>query len=172
MNVDRLALVFLWIGVVSFGGGLTTVPEMHRELVDVHHWLTAREFADGYAIGQLAPGPNMLSVVFFGYKVAGVVGGLVAVAATVSPGAIASALLGRAWVRYATNRWVGHLRRGLVPVGGGLMTAGVFVLAKTTLASWPLLVLAACVALATYKKWVNTAVAVIAAGVVAGALGL
>ena len=143
MSDSRLlttGMVFLFIGVISFGGGPAIVPEMHRQLVDVHALLTAQEFTDGYALGQLGPGPNMLSVVFYGYKIAGVAGALLALAASFGPGAFLSAACGRAWKRMRDARWLAFIRRGLVPVGAGLMAAGVFVLARSTLTTLPLIV--------------------------------
>ncbi len=165
-------LVFAWIGVVSVGGGLAIVPEMNRELVGVHGWLSAREFADGYAIGQLAPGPNMLAVVFYGYVVAGAFGGLVAAVATIAPGSILAALAGRAWATLENKTFVVRLRRGLVPVGFGLMTAGVAILARDTLSSWPRVALAVLVAAAVGAKRAHPAVAVLLAGTAGVALAV
>ncbi|HEU4406927.1 MAG TPA: chromate transporter [Polyangiaceae bacterium] len=159
-----VGLTFLWLGVVSFGGGLAVIPEMHRELVDARGWLSPQEFAEGYAIGQLVPGPNMLSVAFYGYKIAGVAGGLIALAAVVLPGAALAALCGRAWATLGSNPWLGRLRRGLLPVGFGLMAAGVLLVARTTLAHWLQAALALAVAVVVYKKWVNPALAVLLAG--------
>ncbi len=157
--------VCLWLGVVSFGGGLAIVPEMHRQFVESNGWLTSGEFADGYALAQLAPGPNMLAVVFYGYRAAGLVAALVAPMALVTPGATASALLGRTWESLATNVWLGRFRRGLVPVGLGLMAGGVLVVGRTTIKSWPLVLAALVVTVAVNRKWVHPALAVVAAGV-------
>jgi len=162
--VAQIFAVCLWLGVVSFGGGLAIVPEMHRQFVESHGWLTSGEFADGYALAQLAPGPNMLAVVFYGYRAAGLVAALVAPIAIVTPGATASAACGRAWETLATNVWVARLRRGLVPVGLGLMAGGVFVVGRTTIASWPLLLIGTVVALVVNTKRVHPAVAVLLAG--------
>lgn len=164
-----IGLVFLWFGIVSFGGGLAAVPEMHRELVDSRGWMSARDFAEGYAIGQLVPGPNMLAVVFFGYKIAGVAGGVLAITALSLPGAVLATLCGQAWARLGQNVWLGRLRRGLVPVGFGLMAAGAALVARTTITQWPQAVLALAVAVAIYRRWVNPAIAVLLAGVL-GAL--
>ena len=162
-------LVFLYIGVVSFGGGLAILPEMHRQFVDAHHWLTAEEFADGYALGQLAPGPNMLSVVFYGFKVAGIAGGLLAPVASFGPGIAICAALGRAWATLESHPWVAWIRRGLVPVGVGLMAAGVFVLARSSLRGWGGVAITAVVLFGVQRKLVSNAVAVLLAGA-AGAL--
>ncbi|HEY8091922.1 MAG TPA: chromate transporter [Polyangiaceae bacterium] len=167
----HVLLVCLWLGVVSFGGGLAIVPEMHRQFVEVHPWITGREFADGYALAQLSPGPNMLAVVFYGYRAAGLAAALLAAVAIVTPGAVMSALCGRAWATLATNVWLVRLRRGLVPVGLGLMAGGVFVVGRTTVTTWPLLAITAVVTVAVNRKWVHPAVAVLLAGATGLALG-
>ncbi len=51
---------------------------MHRITIDVHHWMTEKQFADAYAIAQLSPGPNVLIVTLIGYAVAGIPGALAA----------------------------------------------------------------------------------------------
>ncbi len=168
----KVFLVSLWLGIVSFGGGLAIVPEMHRQFVELNGWIDSREFADGYALAQLSPGPNMLCVVFYGYRAAGLLAALIAPVAIVTPGVTLSAVCGRAWATLSSNPWLVRLRRGLVPVGLGLMAGGVFVVGRTTVTSWPLLVVALAVAMAVNRKWVHPAVAVVASGAVGVALGL
>ncbi len=167
----EVAWISLWMGLVSFGGGLAVLPEMHRELVVNHAWITPREFADGYALAQLSPGPNMLCMVFYAYRAAGLGAALLATVAVVAPGATLSAVCGRAWSRLATHAWTLRLRRGLLPVGLGLMAGGVYVVGRATLTHASLGVLAALVAVAVTRRWVNPAVAVVLAGVAVGALG-
>jgi chromate transporter len=171
-NVGNVFLVCLWLGVVSFGGGLAIVPEMHRQFVDATGWLPAREFADGYALAQLSPGPNMLCVAFYGYKTVGLVGALLAVVGIVVPGVTLSAVCGRLWTRLAKNVWLARLRRGIVPVGLGLMAGGVFVVGRTTMTSWPLVAIGAAVTLVAYRRWLHPALAVVAAGLVGLGFGL
>jgi chromate transporter len=161
----QVSVVCLWLGVVSFGGGLAIVPEMHREFVESNSWITSGEFTDGYALAQLAPGPNMLAIVFYGYRAAGLVAALIAPIAIMSPGVAVSALCGRTWETLAANVWILRLRRGLVPVGLGLMAGGVFVVGRTTITSWPLLLIGVVVAVVVNVKRVHPAVAVLLAGV-------
>ena len=84
-DLARLGWTFLWLSIICVGGGLGVVPEMQRQVVDRFHWLSAREFLDGYALSQLTPGPTMLVVVFVGYGAHGVIGSLVALAAMFLP---------------------------------------------------------------------------------------
>ena len=80
-DLARLGWTFLWLSIICVGGGLGVVPEMQRQVVDRFHWVSAREFLDGYALSQLTPGPTMLVVVFVGYGAHGVIGSLVALVA-------------------------------------------------------------------------------------------
>lgn len=70
--------IFLRIGSITFGGGFVMIPLIESEAVDAHHWLTHQEFADATALGQITPGPVLISATFIGYRVAGTLGALVA----------------------------------------------------------------------------------------------
>jgi chromate transporter len=170
--VAKVLLINLWLGVVSFGGGLAIVPEMHRQFVEANALVSTREFVDGYALAQLSPGPNMLCVVFYGYTGAGLLAALLAPIAIITPGVALSAVCGRAWSKLAANVWLARLRRGLLPVGLGLMAGGVLVVGRTTITNLRLLLIACVVALTVNRRWIHPAVAVIAAGIVGFALKL
>lgn len=53
-----LISTFGLMSLFAVGGAAAAVPEMHRIAVDVHHWMTEKQFADAYAIAQLSPGPK------------------------------------------------------------------------------------------------------------------
>ena len=53
---------YLTLSVLAVGGAITTLPEMHRYLVDQQHWLSEAQFAASVAIAQAAPGPNILFI--------------------------------------------------------------------------------------------------------------
>lgn len=80
-----LALVFLKIGLLMFGGGLLVATLLQQELVDGLHWLTTRQLLDGLALGQLTPGPVSVVATFVGYTVAGPSGAVVATFAVFLP---------------------------------------------------------------------------------------
>ncbi len=67
-----LALVYGQLSLLAFGGANAVIPEMQRQVVDVHHWMTARDFGAMFALAQAAPGPNMMVVKpAVGWRVAG-----------------------------------------------------------------------------------------------------
>ncbi|MBN8919935.1 MAG: chromate transporter, partial [Rhizobiales bacterium] len=61
-GLSTIAVHFALLSLLAFGGVNAVVPEMHRQAVEVAGWMTDRQFADMFAIAQLAPGPNMMIV--------------------------------------------------------------------------------------------------------------
>ena len=72
----RLAALMMKVDVFAFGGGFASIPLMLHEVVDRLHWLDAPTFLDGIALGQVTPGPIVITATFVGYQVAGLPGAL------------------------------------------------------------------------------------------------
>lgn len=128
----ELALQFLLLSLLSFGGANATLPDIHRRVVDVHHWLTNTEFTQMFALSQAAPGPNVLVVSLIGWKVAGIVGGVVAMASMCAPSSVLTY-----WVAHVSDRFRDAplriaIQRGLMPVTVGMIVASGYVLMQTT----------------------------------------
>ncbi len=81
----RLAAFLLRVDLFAFGGGYASLPLLFHEIVNVQRWLDARTFMDGIALGQVTPGPIIITATFVGYLVGGVAGALVATGAIFSP---------------------------------------------------------------------------------------
>jgi chromate transporter len=79
-DLFRLGLLMMKIDLFAFGGGYASVPLMFRELVTVRGWIDGKTFMDGIALGQITPGPIVITATFAGYLLHGLAG---AVAATV-----------------------------------------------------------------------------------------
>ena len=80
-----LGWYFLKVGALIFGGGMVMVPMLEQQVVGQFGWLTHREFMDGLALGQITPGPVVITATFIGYKVAGFAGAVVATVAIFLP---------------------------------------------------------------------------------------
>jgi chromate transporter len=141
MNPDaNPVLTLLWtfalMSLFAVGGANAAIPEMHRVAVDVQHWMTDKQFADIFAISQLAPGPNVLIVTLIGYAVAGVAGALVATMAMCVPTAVLAYYVSRLLARSSHSRWPAIIQAALVPLSIGLMGASALILALSADQNW------------------------------------
>ncbi len=80
-----LAWVAFKVGALSYGGGFVIIPLVQHDAVSTYHWMTATQFLGAVALGQVTPGPVVLTVAVVGYAAAGVAGGLLAVAIAFAP---------------------------------------------------------------------------------------
>ena len=142
-----LAIIFGQLSLVAFGGGNTILPEMHRQVTEVHHWLTNADFAALFALAQAAPGPNMMVVPLIGWHVAGLAGMLVSAVAIFGPSSILTAVALRLWRRFKDNPWRRAVQAGLVPVSVGLVAASAVLIVRAADRSWILVAISAGVAL-------------------------
>jgi chromate transporter len=166
-----LALLFGHLSLLMFGGGPTILPEMQRQVTEVHGWLTPREFAALFALAQASPGPNMLIVALIGWRVAGVAGALVAFGSLCAPSSILTYIVARLWDRFRGKPWRRVIQIGLAPVTTGLIGAGAGILAMATTIDWRTALLTAIAAALLTMTRVHP-LAVLAAGAAAGVAGL
>jgi chromate transporter len=131
-----LAAIFSQLSLLAFGGGNTILPEMQRQVVDVHHWMSATEFSSLFALAQAAPGPNLMVVTLVGWHVAGWAGMLVTSVAKFGPSSLVTVAALHAWDRFKDRPWRRIAQRGLVPVTAGLVAASALLIAKASDASW------------------------------------
>ena len=73
------------LGALAFGGGFTMIPLIQHEVVEHAGWLTTREFIDGIALGQVTPGPIVITATFVGYRIGGLLGAVTATMAVFLP---------------------------------------------------------------------------------------
>jgi chromate transporter len=160
MNSDaNPILTLVWtFGLMSLfavGGANAAIPEMHRVAVDVHHWLTDKQFADAFAISQMSPGPNVLIVTLIGYSVAGVAGALTATLAMCVPTAVLAYCVSRLLARSSHSRWPAILQAALVPLSIGLMSASGLILALTADQTWVGALVTVAAAVLTFATRLN-----------------
>ncbi|MBL0354462.1 MAG: chromate transporter [Dechloromonas sp.] len=160
--VAQLFSEFALLSFVAFGGATALLPEMHRVVVDNHHWLDDTTFTHLYAIAQAAPGPNVLVVTLIGWEVAGLAGALAATLAMTLPMSIVIYLLIDRWESFAGKRWQKAISLGVAPLAVGLIFSGATLIAQSAelgRAAWGLVALTVAINLRSglHPLWLITA---------------
>lgn len=127
----QVLLVFAAASLQSVGGGNAVLPQLQLETVVQHHWLTASQFADSFAIAQVAPGPSSLIVTLLGYRIGGLAAALLATAAMIIPSSLVVAVVGRFWIVSGAARWHVTLERGIAPIAIGLVASSGLIIARS-----------------------------------------
>ncbi|WP_319237549.1 chromate transporter [uncultured Propionivibrio sp.] len=129
-----LFLHYAMLSLISIGGVITTVPEMHRFLVDQNAWLSDAQFNGSIAIAQAAPGPNMLFVGIVGWNIGLNAGGF-AWAAFGLLLTLVGTLLPSSLLTYFAAQW-GHRNRELRAVRAFKLGMGPIVVALLVATGW------------------------------------
>lgn len=170
-----LFIHFLMLSMLSVGGAITTVSDMHRYVVSDKHWMTDATFSSSVALAQAAPGPNLLFVPVVGYQVAGLAGAAVTLVGMLLPSTLLALTASRWLHTHRSTLGVRGFVAGVMPITLGLLFATSWVLFDS-LKAGPLthnLGLAALVVVSALLAW-RTKVApvvLVTAGAVVGGMG-
>jgi chromate transporter len=167
----QIARVFLTAGAITFGGGFVMIPLLEHEVVNQAAWLSHQQFADAMALGQITPGPVVITATFIGYSAAGVIGAVVATVAIFLPSFLIASSAARYLEQFRTNRQVNAFLKGLAPAVLGMLLAAAISLGRAGIAGPVGMVIAglSCAAILWLRP--NPAWVVFVAGVVRLSLG-
>ncbi len=129
------ALSFFKIGSVAFGNGITILPLIQSDIVSGHHWLTMHQFADGIALGQITPGPFLITATFIGYKIGGVLGATLATFAMFSPSFIMTLIFSDIFIHIRNLKVVRGALTGVLASFVGMLAFVLVQLSHATLLS-------------------------------------
>lgn len=164
----KLYLIFFKLGIVNFGGGYALLPLLQKELVEKRGWTTDDEIADYYAIGQCTPGAIAVNVsTFIGYKLKGILGGIIATLGFVSPAFIIIFLIATVLNQFADNEIVKHAIAGINVCVVVLILSAIIKLAKKSIVD----VITAIIAVVVGVLAITTEIPLFVYVIVAGFLG-
>ena len=155
MNLLELALYFALLSLISVGGMPSVMPEMQRFVVDLKGWLTPEEFIQAFAVGQAAPGPNVLIASLIGWKVAGLAGAVVALGAFCLPAAVVAWWVSGLWDRFKDSPWRLAVQRAIAPIVVAMILSGGVILATPGAPDWRLWLIAGATAAAVVASKLN-----------------
>lgn len=114
-----LFIAFFRAGMLGYGGGLSAIPLMHKEVVKTYQWMGDDEFSDILALANTLPGPiNTKLSGYVGWRMAGIWGLLNCIIATVLPTALLMILLLTVLNAYKDVSWVQGMSKGVLPIAG------------------------------------------------------
>src|SRR5262249_3616639 len=144
------------LGTFGFGGPIALAGYMQRDLVEDRHWISKRDYVEGLALAQLAPGPLAAQLaIYLGWIRAGTVGATLGAAAFILPSFIMVLTLSAVYVRYGGLSWMQGAFYGIGAAVIAIIGRSSYKLIRMTLgADWLLWTLFAASALAT--AWTET----------------
>lgn len=141
-DVGKLNLLFIKTGSIAFGNGVTILPLLKNDVVETHHWLTQQQFIDGIALGQVTPGPILITATFIGFKVGGWLGALSGTISIFFPTFIMTLIALQLFTAMQKMQFLHAGLKGVLPVFVGLLAVVTFQIAQVSLVSVPALLLA------------------------------
>jgi len=163
-SLPEIALLFLKLGTIAFGGPAAHIAMMEAEVVRRRKWLEREQFLDLLGAANLIPGPNSTELaIHIGYERAGWRGLLVAGACFILPAASIVTALAWGYVRFGKLPEVGSILYGVKPVIIAVVVQALWRLAKTAIKTKLLALCGAAVLLLSFLS-INELVLLFGAG--------
>lgn len=147
----KLFTTFAGMSLFLFGGGYVFIPLMQNTVVVSTGWLTQQEFVDAIAMSQIMPGPIVLSTVFIGYKIAGLLGALVATIGIFLPPGILMIAGTHVLNRIKQSALIKAVLRGIRPAIIGMIASAVVTVGLSAQHHWVSLLIFAAALLAQLR---------------------
>lgn len=151
-TLRQLAVYFLKLGTIGFGGPPALVSYMHRDLVEERKWITEEDYKEGMALSQLAPGPLAAQLsIYIGYVHYKIIGATIVGLAFVLPSFLMVLALGYFYIQYGGLPWMQAVFYGIGAAVIGIIAIGTYKLSKKSLArDWLLWGIFALLAITTF----------------------
>jgi chromate transporter len=140
-GLGSLVWVAVKVGALSFGGGFVIIPLMQHDAVHTYHWMTTAQFLSAVALGQVTPGPVVLTVGVVGYAAAGVAGCLLAVLVAFAPSFVFVMAGGRHFDAFRRNSAAQTFLGGAGPAAIGAIAGAAITLGLGLTQIWQVVVL-------------------------------
>jgi chromate transporter len=142
----QILLFFTKAGAFVFGSGLAIVPFLHQGVVQQFGWLSEQQFIDAVAVAMITPGPVVITVVFIGFLVAGLVGAIAAGVGIFLPVYLFTIIPAPWFSRNRDNVQLKAFVQGATAAATGALSGAVVVLARRAIYDLP----TAAIALVTF----------------------
>jgi chromate transporter len=137
--IPKIGLIissFIHMGTFALGSSFTIIPLMKSITVDQNHWVTLKQFQDGLAVGQITPGPVLITAAFIGYRIMGWFGALMATISIFLPSLVLVVIFGNFHERIKHLKSVKVVIKGFLAGFIGIITAIALQFAQKSLINW------------------------------------
>jgi chromate transporter len=134
VSLAELALVFLKLGTIAFGGPAAHIAMMEDEFVRKRHWITEAEFLDRLAAASLIPGPSSTEVaIFIGQAKRGWAGLVIGGCCFIVPAAVLVTLIAAVYARFGSLPQIEGILYGIKPAVIAIILQALWSLARTAI---------------------------------------
>ena len=130
-KILEMFISFFKIGAFTFGGGYAMIPLIEEEVVKNKKWIEKEEFIDILVVSQSLPGALAVNCsIFLGYKIGGVIGGVMALLAVVLPSFLVIIIIAAFFMQFRNNYYVNAAFKGITAAVPMLVLVGAISLSK------------------------------------------
>jgi chromate transporter len=130
-KILEMFISFFKIGAFTFGGGYAMIPLIEEEVVKNKKWIEKEEFIDILVVSQSLPGALAVNCsIFLGYKIGGVIGGIMALLAVVLPSFLIIIIIAAFFMQFRDNYYVNAAFKGITAAVPMLVLVGAVSLSK------------------------------------------
>jgi chromate transporter len=147
-----LSLMMAKVGALAFGGGFTTIGLIQLDVVERFQWVSTKEFLDGIVMGQITPGPIVITATFLGYKLAGFLGAAMATMAIFTSDFFILSLVMPYYDRLKGSKTVRIMEQGILAAFVGMLGLVLYNFGRATFVDLPSIVFSTGAFLALLKK--------------------
>ncbi|MEM9271484.1 MAG: chromate efflux transporter [Cyanobacteria bacterium P01_F01_bin.143] len=129
-SLGKLFTTFSGMSLMLFGGGYVIIPMIQEIVVNNFGWLTQSEFTNAIAMGQITPGPILISAAFIGYKVQGIWGAIVSTVGIFFPPALLMVTMSHLLEHIKGSVMIQAALKGIRPAVIGMIVIAGFIVAQ------------------------------------------
>lgn len=141
----NLSKIFANISLTLFGGGYVFIPYLDKIIVEQIGWLSKREFVDAIAMGQVTPGPILITATFIGYKINGIAGAFFSTISIFLPSSVVIIFFSRIYYFIKKNNTIKLIIKGFKIGIIGLICYSGYVIIFEQLENYNLISILICV---------------------------
>lgn len=150
-SLAKLFTTFSGMSLMLFGGGYVFIPMIQEVVVNNYHWVTQAQFSNAIAMGQITPGPILISAAFIGYVVKGITGAAVATIAIFAPPALLMVTMSHLLDQIKNSVVIQAALKGIRPAVIGMIFTAAIVVGQTAQLHWASLLILVASLFAIWK---------------------